>query len=384
MNLTRLSRLVAGLLATTILVVPLAAQALDDRVEKSTTMERGSSNGTNGYWVSITERVFRWVTKDDYVNRIADLFPNDAGLAAFELGQLDVMFKTMNLTDAEIVAAINAIKNWNSTQPGNNSNMATFAAGHYSSMKDAIKSKAPELASAISAAIGNRPIASMGGSPAHGLVSRLAVTRSWFYNSDPLVFDLNRNGKIDVTGLSSAKTRAEKNQRFVREGSVLFDVRGNGTPDRIEWITGGDGILVDNRKKKAEQLVAQGKPLSIFNLFGDSEGNPGGFFKLASLFDIEAKIASGGSNVKADNLGLIKGKELGDLLMWVDNGDGKTEPKELHTLASLGITEIRLPHRHLNNQDGELIEQATFVRDGKTHIVQEVWFSRDEEKAAEN
>ncbi|MNT42343.1 hypothetical protein D3C72_1787610 [compost metagenome] len=69
--------------------------------------------------------------------------------------------------------------------------------------------------------------------------------------------------------------------------------------------------------------------------------------------------------------------------MWIDNGDGKAEPKELHTLASLGITEIRLPHTYLKNKDGELVEQATFVRKGKTYVIQEVWFGRDAEKPAE-
>ncbi len=374
MTQNRIARLVAGLLATSALVAPLAAVAATDRVEKSTTMERGTSNGTNGYWVSIKERVFRWVAVDDYVNRIPDLFPGGSGLTPAELSELDAMFKTLGLTDAEIIAAVNAWKTWKAAQPGNYYN----GWPSYSYYGDMIGKKAANLASAMQAALPGRSFGSGSGSPAHNLVTKLAQERSWYY-SDPLVFDLNGNGKIDVTGLSSAKIRAEKNMRFVAAGSVLFDILGTGKPERVEWISGGDGLLVDNRKNQAKQLVAQGKPLTIFNLFGDADGNPGGFFKLARLFDLEARIASAGSSVKAKNLGIIKGKELVDLLMWIDNGDGKAEAKELHTLASLGITEIHLPHRYLKNKDGELIEQATFVRNGKTHVMQEVWFGRDAE-----
>jgi hypothetical protein len=373
MTQNRITRLVAGLLATSALVAPLSAVAATDRVEKSTTMERGSSNGTNGYWISIKERVFRWVAVDDYVNRITDLFPEGSGLTPNELSELDAMFKTLGLTDAEIIAAVNAWKSWKAGQPGNWYN------GYpgYSSYGNMVNQKAANLANAIQAALPGKTIGSGSGSPAHKLVTKLAQERNWYFNSDPLVFDLNGNGKIDVTGLSSAKMRAEKNMRFVTAGSVLFDIMGNGQPERVEWVQGGDGLLIDNRKNQAKQLVAQGKPLTIYNLFGDADGNPGGFFKLARFFDLEARIASAGSNVKAKNLGIIKGKELSELLMWIDNGDGKAEAKELHTLASLGITEIHLPHRYLMNKDGELIEQATFVRKGKTHIVQEVWFSRD-------
>ena len=378
MTQKRINRLVAGLLASSVLAAPVAVSAATERVEKSTTMERGTSNGTNGYWINIKERIFQWVAVDDYVNRIEDLFPGGSGLTQAELGELDALFKNMGLTDAEILAAVNAYKNWKAGQPGNNYN----GWPSYSSYTDMINRKAVNLADALKAALPARTFPSTSGTPVHNLVTKLAQSRNWYYN-DPLVFDLNGNGKIDVTGLSSAKMRVEKNQHFVSAGSVLFDILGTGKPERIEWVKGGDGILVDNRKGVAKQLVAQGKPLTIYNLFGDADGNPGGFFKLARYFDLDAKFAAAGKGLNAKNVGVIKGKELDDLLMWVDNGDGKAAPNELHTLASLGITELRLPHHYLQNQDGELIEQATFVRKGKTYVIQEVWFGRDTSQAGQ-
>lgn len=197
------------------------------------------------------------------------------------------------------------------------------------------------------------------------------------YVADPLVLDLNGNNQIEVTGRSSAKFRKPGNETFVKEGSVLFDLANSGIPQRTEWIRPGEGFLVDNRNDKARKAVAAGKNLTIDHLFGDTEGFSGGFMKLAVLFDAEAKLASSGQNVVAKGLGVISGDELKDLLVWMDDGDGVAKAHELHTLESLGITEIRLPARFVKNASDEWLEQATFIRNGKAHVMQEVWFARE-------
>jgi hypothetical protein len=197
------------------------------------------------------------------------------------------------------------------------------------------------------------------------------------YVSDPLVLDLNGNGAIDVTGRSAAKFRLPGNQTFVAEGSVMFDISNSGTPLRTEWIRPGEGFLIDNRGDKARKAVASGKNLTVDHLFGDTEGFAGGFMKLAALFDAEAKLASSGGKIAAKGLGVISGKELDDILVWLDNGDGKAEASELQTMASLGITEIRLPVRFVQNEAQEWLEQATFMRHGKPQLMQEVWFARE-------
>lgn len=197
------------------------------------------------------------------------------------------------------------------------------------------------------------------------------------YVSDPLVLDLNGNGTIEVTGKSAAKFRAPGNETFVKAGSVLFDVANSGQPQRTEWIRPGEGFLIDNRGDKARKAIAAGKNLTVDHLFGDTEGFSGGFHKLAALFDAEARLANADGQAVAKGLGILTGKELDDMLVWMDNGDGKAQANELRTLASLGITEIRLPARFVRNASEEWLEQATFVRNGKPQLMQEVWFARE-------
>ena len=197
------------------------------------------------------------------------------------------------------------------------------------------------------------------------------------YVADPLVLDLNGNGTIEVTGKSSAKLRTPGNETFVKAGSVMFDLANSGRPLRTEWIRSGEGFLIDNRGDKARKAIAAGKNLTIDHLFGDTEGFHGGFMKLAALFDAEARLASASGPLAAKGLGILAGQELDEMLVWMDNGDGKAEANELKTLSSLGITEIRLPARFVKNASNEWLEQATFVRHGKPQLMQEVWFARE-------
>lgn len=192
---------------------------------------------------------------------------------------------------------------------------------------------------------------------------------------DPLVLDLNGNGKIDVTGRSSAKYRAKGHEIFVAQGSVMFDLLGKGKAVRTEWISGRDGFLIDNRGNKARSLVKAGQNLTIANLFGDADGHTGGFAKLAREFDPKVKLAA--LRGLPSDLGVLKGKSLADLLVWIDDGNGIAKPDELRSLKVLGITEIRLPAQFVKDKQGEILEKATFVRNGKSGLIQEVWFAHE-------
>ncbi len=364
----RLARL---MLAFSMLTAGSAFAEPDRVIRGPVTQTPETRGGVPGIRIKYTEYTYR-----KFSDQVAALVP-DHGLTATELSYIQAILAAGNvgpITDAILTAVINAVKTWKGTiTQGQNYNWI-----NYSNRNNGVNNYTNTLMNAILGATGRTANSwnSNEWSQASAMMWSIANGRGWYY-SDPLVFDLNGNGKIDVTGLSSAKIRAEKNMQFVAAGSVMFDIRGTGTPDRIEWVKGGDGILIDNRKNKAMQLVSQGKPLSIAHLFGDTDGNTGGFMKLAREFHSKAKVASGGSNV-AEGLGILKGKDLEDMLMWVDNGDGKAEAKELQTLASLGITEIRLPHRFKKTADDELVEFASFVRNGKTQLVEEVWFGRED------
>lgn len=366
-----LGRLARFTLALSILAAGSAFAEPDRVIRGPVTQTPETRGGVPGIRIKYTEYVYR-----KFADQVAALVPN-SGLSTSEISYIHEILKAGNvspITDALLRAVILAVKDWKGTiTQGQRYDWVSS-----SNRDNAVKNYTNSLMNAILKATGRSANAwnSSEWSKANTLVWSIANERGWWY-SDPLVFDMNGNGKIDVTGLSSAKLRAEKNRQFVAAGSVLFDIRGIGKPDRIEWVKPGDGILVDNRKDKAKQAVAQGKPLTIAHLFGDTDGNTGGFMKLAREFHSKAKVASSGANVPED-LGILKGEDLEDMLMWMDNGDGKATKDELHTLASLGITEIRLPHRFTKNQDDELIEYAYFVRNGKTYRIEEVWFGRED------
>ncbi len=367
-SLGRLARL---MLALSVLSAGSAFAEPDRVIRGPVTQTPETRGGVPGIRIKYTEYTYR-----KFSDHVAALVP-DSGLTAAEVSYIHEILKAGNvspITDALLRAVITAVKNWKGTIK---EGMYYDWTNSYN-RNNAVSNYTNSLMNAILGATGRSANSwnSNEWSQANTMMWSIANSRGWTY-SDPLVFDLNGNGKIDVTGLSSAKVRAEKNMQFVADGSVMFDIRGKGTPDRIEWVKPGDGILIDNRKNKAKQQVAQGKPLSIVHLFGDSDGNTGGFMKLARDFHSKAKVASSGANV-AEDLGVLKGKDLEDMLMWMDNGDGKAAPNELHTLASLGITEIRLPHRFRKNQDDELVEYASFVRNGKSFLIEEVWFGRED------
>ncbi|HBN07676.1 MAG TPA: hypothetical protein DD435_03165 [Cyanobacteria bacterium UBA8530] len=191
-------------------------------------------------------------------------------------------------------------------------------------------------------------------------------------SGDPLVLDLNYNGKSDVTGLSSAKFRNKNNNKFMAEGSVKFDLLAKGKPVQTEWIKAGDGFLVDDTNRKTTNVIQEGKAISCLNLFGDVEGHANGFFKLA-MKDNEARLASSKAML-AKGYGVLQGDELKDLKVWVDNGDGIATLNELKTLEQLGITEIGVMPK-VNAKNGELFEESYFVQNGKKHLMQEVWFA---------
>ena len=195
---------------------------------------------------------------------------------------------------------------------------------------------------------------------------------------DPLALDLNHDGKIGVTGLSSAKVRDFKNA-FVPEGSVVFDLLGHGQTGRYEWLNGdGDGFLVDDRDGKVSKAAKGDGVISGIQLFGNAGGYAHGFHKLAVNFDRDVKLASAGKKLPP-GFGVLKGDELKGLKVWIDsNRDAKVQANELKTLAQLGISEIGSDFDMIKNKDGELLMQSHyFVQHGKKHLSEDVWFAQD-------
>lgn len=200
----------------------------------------------------------------------------------------------------------------------------------------------------------------------------------------PIALDLNHDGKIGVTGRSTAAVRKAGNA-FVREGSVLFDLRGAGKKERYEWLNrDGDGFLVLDRDGTVTKAAAAGKDIDGHSLFGNVFGYDHGFEKLA--------LHTAGIAVAADDLGKLdratieaaltrksaSGRELAPLKVWIDqNGDAKAQPSELRTLESLGITEVGLQPEFKTNEHGETIIVSYYVQNGKRYMTEDVWFASE-------
>ncbi|MBI3890951.1 MAG: hypothetical protein HY303_05420 [Candidatus Wallbacteria bacterium] len=150
--------------------------------------------------------------------------------------------------------------------------------------------------------------------------------------ASPIVLDINGDGR---PGLYDRNVGPDT--EFLPIGSVLFDMDGCGAPERCEWmLPNEDGLL-------CEDTHHDGKIASGLQLFGTAGGFADGYQKLA-LRD-------------ANKDGVLTGRELDGLMVWIDDGDGVSQPRELHTVAALGITSISVTADRL---------ASSFVRNGKT------------------
>jgi hypothetical protein len=178
--------------------------------------------------------------------------------------------------------------------------------------------------------------------------------------SDPFALDLNHDGKIGVTGESTAK-----DARTTTLGrTVSFDIDGDGIEDEIEWLNGdGDGMLVDDRDGGATGAMLTDGKINGTRLFGDEGGKYANGFEKLKAFD-------------KDGDGKLTGDELDGLKVWVDDGDAKLESGELKTLRELGITELSVTMHHEKNARGETLERSSFVQNGEQHMTEDVWFGK--------
>lgn len=167
----------------------------------------------------------------------------------------------------------------------------------------------------------------------------------------PLVLDLDGDG-IEVTKMGYGVGRSE----------TYFDLDNDGFAERTAWITGGDGLL-------ALDINGNGQIDNKLELFGDNPGFADGFAQLSTL-----DSNSSGTITSAD-------AQWANLRVWVDaDGDGITDAGELKTLTQLGITSISLAsttQTNVYNNENLVTAISTFVMNGQTRAVHDVWFRND-------
>ncbi|WP_039019765.1 hypothetical protein [Halocynthiibacter namhaensis] len=177
----------------------------------------------------------------------------------------------------------------------------------------------------------------------------------YFHVYSPIAFDLNGDGGIGVTGVTSSW---QKEGDDVLGRTVSFDIDGNGTLDTIEWFAGdGDGILIDNRDGNAANDMDGNR------LFGDQGGQYGnGYEKLAEL--------------DSNNDGQLTGEELAGLEFWIDNGNAIVDEGELVSLDSYDVVQISTTMNTGYDELGrELMQSSAMTKDGSEILTEDVWFN---------
>jgi hypothetical protein len=178
--------------------------------------------------------------------------------------------------------------------------------------------------------------------------------------ASPVMLDLNGDGKLGTTGVSTAKNRVDN----AVGKTVSFDIDGDGAKDQVEWMDGkGDGMLVDDRDGGATAAAAGNGQIDGKRLFGDEGG------KFNNGYEKMAKLDANGD-------GKLTGAELEGLKVWVDNGDASVGQGELKSLKALGVTEISVKMQTTQNARGEDLMQSSFTQNGQQKLTEDVWFAK--------
>ncbi len=218
--------------------------------------------------------------------------------------------------------------------------------------------------------------------PSFTTAEAFAFAKSLYHEAimtaSPIAFDLNGDGKINVTGKSTAQLRNPKNT-FVSAGSLNFDLMADGKPLKTEWLTAkADGLLVDDRAGKVTKAAQGDGRIDGSVLFGNAGGHMNGYLKLAKIMDSPALLADASGIAGVGPKRSVSGKALDGLKVWADdNHDGLVQTIELKTLPEIGITDLALAPKYVENHDGEWLIQGEAVRDGKTILTEDVWFAID-------
>ena len=129
---------------------------------------------------------------------------------------------------------------------------------------------------------------------------------------DPLVFDLNNNGRADFVSLA--------------ESSINFDVNRDGIADRTAWVAAGDAILAYDENQNG--LIESAAEFDFIGL----EGAPTGLEGVRRSFDSNGDNVLNNQDVAWEKFGLWQDK----------NQNAITDEGEYQTLEQMGIQSLNL------------------------------------------
>lgn len=185
-----------------------------------------------------------------------------------------------------------------------------------------------------------------------GLCMEAASSRPRAY--DPLMLDLDGDGRVGTVGLDSG---------------VTFDLDANGFAESVGWVSSGDGLLV--RDLDENGTIDTGR-----ELFGDqtmlSDGTlaANGFQALAAVdSNLDGKVDCSDAAWET-------------LRVWQDaDSDGLVGDGELRSMADAGVTSISLGYQNVSVRDdagNTMIQQGSFTRqDGSVGTAGNFLLSRD-------
>jgi len=191
------------------------------------------------------------------------------------------------------------------------------------------------------------------------------------YNS-PLVLDINRNGKFDLSNV------------WTEKNPVRFDINADGNKLRTGWTT-SDALLVLDINKNG--TIDSGSELFGENSYSLNDKKNNHFTNFKNGFEALAQYDEN-QDGRIDEKDAI----FSQLRVWVDaNHNGISENHELKDLASAGIKSISLAYTKLGSQDKFFMVEMNEVRlvssfeftDGSVGRMADIWFaSKSDETAA--
>lgn len=187
------------------------------------------------------------------------------------------------------------------------------------------------------------PMERNAGALAQKVTDDIAASRP---NGSPLV--------LDIAGTGISLTNVDGND------AVYWDINADGFREQSGWVGAGTGLL-------AIDLNDNGIIDDNSELFGNQTDGAANGFQALAAYD-------------TNNDGVIDANDtqFGDLRVWLDtDGDGFSQPDELHTLASLGISSINLNYTNVNYyiEGNHVRQQGTFTINGQTQTIADVWFT---------